>query len=1030
MSWEDLPVAVNVNVNKVAGVGLPVNVNPPGPPVAAVVGARRAPPSQALAPVETPMVIDEEPESALVQVPGAAEQEIDRPSTTTLLDASPTESELAAEEKASKPIPWPNILRKLYPGQVSHLRPNQREAINEAVKEFLLEAVGPDHLTECQYLMVRATGSKMYYAIPPPLQEQFSIWIGQRLDDIVLSDDFSGKVTRRRRKSVSRGDSPPMPMNGGLGAGSLMAGGVGGIGGSAASFVAGPPMSAVVGRSPVLPSGFKAPSPLPPTRALVPTADARFQPQPQQRSSPKPSATGPAVLRPIGTSSLSPDAKIDNSIRNDTLVYVAPLEEYFPDGRPNRERYRAWTEVIRAKYPKFHRAHPLMSLTARAFLKKHNLPDVLLSSSASKSAKRTLSIPEKYHEEFLKIMEAKFGSSEFAQETPTGSAVGTPIAGDVGYDGRESVESDLGSTIGRNEPRNEHLMLAGGGSGMSPVPVFESFGRTRRSMSLVDEQAGVQAQNQAQAIPMSAPQAPRNQSPVQVQPQSQQQQQQQPQAPAPAPTTAPLSVNVNARPATQYVEIRPRSPIKGPETDVTTTGLRFGGPGPFQGHGTGSLMAWMDVAGSRYEAYLQSIQKNSFLLGRMRAGIRSFIQERVVAFGWDPLECTAQREGGKGRKCLAIPSPLHKVFLEWFEYNKQNGFKAFPYPSVQSPDEQLSPDRDELFGGLGVGAGAGDAGAAGAVAGMAGGNAVAMEGPATAALYDNGVRAKRKAEEMVGGTGAGFQVSKVSKTDEAARPVSPERRTNVPAESTGGNAGAQAGNNGGLTTAAGGDDGDDEEGPGSGKAGVKAQFSKTIISASGMKLTRYNIIVSQLMKDFKRLPREARLAVKKAVKQFLIIKLDERAKECVLRCEGTSYVTYGVPDELLGTFKHWLHGELSRVFPDFTIERLEDAEDGGAAQGLGQEESLNSAAPSAITDGGNGDVAAPVPTNGSEAGGDVVKSDVVMAEVGSVAEAPVGGDKMEGVVEGSAEVSGANVEEVNAATAGAVAASSGEVVEV
>ncbi|KAJ3316858.1 hypothetical protein HDU76_001510 [Blyttiomyces sp. JEL0837] len=139
----------------------------------------------------------------------------------------------------------------------------------------------------------------------------------------------------------------------------------------------------------------------------------------------------------------------------------------------------------------------------------------------------------------------------------------------------------------------------------------------------------------------------------------------------------------------------------------------------------------------------------------------------------------------------------------------------------------------------------------------------------------------------------------------------------------------------------------------------------------------------QLMKDIKRLPREARLAVKKAVKQFLIIKFDERAKECALRCEGTSYVTYGVPDELLGTFKYWLHDQLSRVFRDFTIEKLEDPEAGGG-----------------------------------------------VAQVGSVAEAPVGGDKMEGVVEGSSEVPGANVEEVNAGTAGAVAASSGEVINV
>jgi hypothetical protein len=73
------------------------------------------------------------------------------------------------------------------------------------------------------------------------------------------------------------------------------------------------------------------------------------------------------------------------------------------------------------------------------------------------------------------------------------------------------------------------------------------------------------------------------------------------------------------------------------------------------------------------------------------------------------------------------------------------------------------------------------------------------------------------------------------------------------------------------------------------------------------------------MKDYKTLPTDARVAVKRAVKQFLHQELGEKLKECILWAEENDFQTYGVPEQLVPKFNSWAAQELKRCFPDHNI---------------------------------------------------------------------------------------------------------------
>jgi hypothetical protein len=75
------------------------------------------------------------------------------------------------------------------------------------------------------------------------------------------------------------------------------------------------------------------------------------------------------------------------------------------------------------------------------------------------------------------------------------------------------------------------------------------------------------------------------------------------------------------------------------------------------------------------------------------------------------------------------------------------------------------------------------------------------------------------------------------------------------------------------------------------------------------------------MKDYKKLPREQRIAVKKGVKQFLTIEIGtENLASCIIPSDANNdYTTFGIPLALVGRFKEWAVRELRRCFPDMHV---------------------------------------------------------------------------------------------------------------
>ncbi|KAJ3416754.1 hypothetical protein HDV05_000128 [Chytridiales sp. JEL 0842] len=82
-----------------------------------------------------------------------------------------------------------------------------------------------------------------------------------------------------------------------------------------------------------------------------------------------------------------------------------------------------------------------------------------------------------------------------------------------------------------------------------------------------------------------------------------------------------------------------------------------------------------------------------------------------------------------------------------------------------------------------------------------------------------------------------------------------------------------------------------------------------VTTPNGLTLYRYNVA----------LPTEAKVAVKKAVRSFLLQEMGEKIKDCILWSESSDFQTYGVPDFLVPKFNSWAAQELKRCFPNAEI---------------------------------------------------------------------------------------------------------------
>ncbi|KAI8844653.1 hypothetical protein BJ741DRAFT_589011 [Chytriomyces cf. hyalinus JEL632] len=85
-------------------------------------------------------------------------------------------------------------------------------------------------------------------------------------------------------------------------------------------------------------------------------------------------------------------------------------------------------------------------------------------------------------------------------------------------------------------------------------------------------------------------------------------------------------------------------------------------------------------------------------------------------------------------------------------------------------------------------------------------------------------------------------------------------------------------------------------------------------SASGLRITKYNAILVDIMPDFYTLSIKARIAVKRGVRLFLQRGMGDRFRECMFTLKGAEHHSYGVPDDLLAGFRDWAVEELGKMF--------------------------------------------------------------------------------------------------------------------
>ncbi|KAJ3100811.1 hypothetical protein HDU97_001929 [Phlyctochytrium planicorne] len=87
----------------------------------------------------------------------------------------------------------------------------------------------------------------------------------------------------------------------------------------------------------------------------------------------------------------------------------------------------------------------------------------------------------------------------------------------------------------------------------------------------------------------------------------------------------------------------------------------------------------------------------------------------------------------------------------------------------------------------------------------------------------------------------------------------------------------------------------------------------------GTKLVRYLHVLILMMKDFPKLPKPSRAAVKKGVKDFLLAHTKNNIAPCIMKSDTDDSQTYGIPENLLDEFKGWAFRELRRCFPEYDI---------------------------------------------------------------------------------------------------------------
>ncbi|KAJ3109756.1 hypothetical protein HK100_003236 [Physocladia obscura] len=201
-------------------------------------------------------------------------------------------------------------------------------------------------------MLVATTGAATYYGVPASLMDNFIEWFSLRMDEFVISDEFSMKNSRRKSNAQQQSQL-------------------------------------------ISASSSKA----------LNSADGAFFSLP----------TTSSVDSANATANNHSFAAIQSKKRGGEKIvkYDLPPHPTLPDGSPNVEGYRSWTDIIRARYPTFNRSGSHMCRIASQFCDKYKLKKVpIVALTAVRSNKPAFGLPERYHAEFLEYMEETFLHSD------------------------------------------------------------------------------------------------------------------------------------------------------------------------------------------------------------------------------------------------------------------------------------------------------------------------------------------------------------------------------------------------------------------------------------------------------------------------------------------------------------------------------------------------------------------------------------------------------------------------------------------
>ncbi|KAJ3127071.1 hypothetical protein HK101_005635, partial [Irineochytrium annulatum] len=239
---------------------------------------------------------------------------------------------------------WPQLFRKLYPGQISCLHKAQRELINMLVRTFLVEQVGERVAELCvppqDRAKLLADGRRPVYAIPESLMGQFLHWIRPKMDELVPSEEF-------KRPARGAKGTPPLPL----------------------------------GRRPVA-----NPADVAASAAAAAAASVSASGMKRKATDDPGQDRGAPFARPMPQSAAE-----------------AGSEPHDPN-----VTHTAWMDVVRERHPSLQKITARMSLFARSFAEQMKIPLVRVNSTSSKSKGPSVGLPEHWHDVFTQAFVVKF----------------------------------------------------------------------------------------------------------------------------------------------------------------------------------------------------------------------------------------------------------------------------------------------------------------------------------------------------------------------------------------------------------------------------------------------------------------------------------------------------------------------------------------------------------------------------------------------------------------------------------------------